>query len=304
VATPPAPPADADAAVAEAMERFADANTLFERGDHRGALAELQRVYALLEGRENQYIVLFNLGRVYEELHRYDLAVDRYAAYLRLSPADAENRPYADASLRALDRLLGVVSIRVDVPHAEVWIGQWQVGEAPGEVRVPAGVHQLELRRPGHETARRQIEVSARSRLELALSLPLLAESYAGLEPTAFVAVSIATGVAALAGGVLGGLALSSSADVEACGRQPGCTLDVAVRWQEVADLALGADLAFGTAGAFAVGAVVLLLLTNWGEPEVAAERGDAGLAGSRFVGRVAPVLTPSGGGLVTELRF
>ena len=113
-----------DAATAEAMERFADAQGLFDRGAHRGALAELQRVYELLEGSENQYIVLYNLGRVYEELHRYDLAFDTFQSYLDRSPPDAEDRSDTEASLRALERMLGTIAITVDVKHTDVWIGE------------------------------------------------------------------------------------------------------------------------------------------------------------------------------------
>ena len=41
-----------------------------------------ERIYELLEGHPNQFFVLYNLGRAYEELHRYDLAIQMYRRYL------------------------------------------------------------------------------------------------------------------------------------------------------------------------------------------------------------------------------
>lgn len=287
-----------DPALAEAMERFADANTFFERGDFRGALAEMQRVYELLEGHENQHFVLYNLGRVYEELHRYDLAVATFQRYLDESPPDAEDRADAEASLRALERLLGVVSITVDVEHAEVWIGEWQVGEAPGEIRVPSGVHVLELRAEGHETVRRQIEITARARLELTETMPVL-NDFRGLDPALFVTSTALAVIAAGVGAVLGGAALSMSQDAMACGTRPGCMLEnEAGRRSQISDFALGADVLFGTAGLFAITSVILIFVTDWGgRPEAAAAP-----AASAF--RLVPHAGPDGGGLVLDARF
>lgn len=286
-----------DPATAEAMERFADAQGLFDRGDHRGALAELQRVYELLEGSENQYIVLYNLGRVYEELHRYDLAFDTFQSYLDRSPADAEDRADTEASLRALERMLGTVAITVDVEHADVWIGEWQVGEAPGEIRVPSGVHQLEVRAEGHETVRQQIEVTARSRIEISITMPVLSD-FRGLTPALFVSSTVAAVLAAGVGAALGGVALSLSSDAEACGTRMGCVLDVAARRREISDFALGADILFGTAALFAITSVVLVFVTDWGGAPATADDGEP----SAFL--VLPVAGPDGAGVSLHVAF
>ena len=58
----------------------------------------MQRVYELLEGNENQYVVLYNLGRVYEELFQYDRAIEAYERYIAESPEDAADRADAQAS--------------------------------------------------------------------------------------------------------------------------------------------------------------------------------------------------------------
>jgi tetratricopeptide (TPR) repeat protein len=281
VAQDDAPSADAAEAEAEpaptpaeseAMERFADAQALFERGDHRGALAEMQRVYELLEGSPNQYVVLYNLGRVYEELHRYDLAVDTYQRFLDTAPEDASDRSDAEASLRALERLLGTVAISVNVDQAEVWIGDWQVGVAPGEIRVPSGVSVLEVRASGYETARMQLDVTARSHVDITITLAQLSDFH-GLDPSIFITTTVLAAAAGIAGGVLGGMALSLHDDAEACRTRVGCVIDVAGRRQSISDFALAADVMYGTAGLFAVTSVVLAFLTDWGGHPAASDQ-------------------------------
>lgn len=277
--------------VAEAMERFADANAMFERGDRSGALAEMLRVYELLEGNENQYVVLYNLGRVYEELFQYDRALELYQRYLDESPADADDRADAQASLRALERLLGTIVITTNATGAEVWIGDQQVGAAPGELRIASGHHVLELRAPGFEPSRREIDVAARARVEVDVQLAALSD-YHGVTPVVFISTTVAA-VAALGVAIgLGVNALALSNDATACGTTPHCTLDTTARRQTIRDFSLAADVTYGIAGLFAVTSVVLAFLTDWGGHGEAAPTAPSAR------------LTPTLGGLVVDGTF
>ncbi len=251
---------------AEALERFEAARALYDRGDYRAVIAEFQRVYELLEGHPQRPVVLFNLARTYEELHRYDRAGELYRRYLEEAGEDAPNRADVEASLRTLDRLLGTVSLVVDGPErAEVWLGEWQVGEAPGEVRIPGGRHMLELRASGYETARREIEVTARGRIELTIALSALSPPSRGLSPALFAASSaIAVASLIVASGV-GGHALALHDDAERCAVTTGCRLDTPERRAEIETMALTADVLFASAGVFAVASVVLFFFTDWG---------------------------------------
>lgn len=282
--------------VAEAMQRFADANAMFERGDRSGALAEMLRVYELLEGNENQYVVLYNLGRVYEELFQYDRALELYQRYLDTSPEDAEDRADAQASLRALERLLGTIVVTTNATGAEVWIGDQQVGTAPGELRIASGHHVLELRAQGFEPSRREIDVAARARVELDIQLAALSD-YHGITPVVFVSTTVATVVALGVAIGLGANALALSNDAAACGTRTGCSFPegTAGRRQTIADFSLAADVTYGVAGLFGVTSVILAFLTDWGG------HADAPAAASS-----APTarLLPSIGGLVLDGTF
>lgn len=277
---------------AEAIERFADAQAMFERGDHLGALAEMERIYQLLEGTPNQYVVLYNLGRVYEELFQYDRAVQLYQRYLADAPADATDRADAEASLRALERLLGTIVVRTNGEGVHVWIGESDVGTAPGELRVSAGHQVLELRAEGFESVRREIDVVARQRLELDLPMHRLSD-FRGLDPAVLVGVGVSTGVVLIAGIVVGSIALVTSNDAGACVDRVGCSVDVPATRRTIQTEAITADVLYGTAGALAVTSIVLAFLTDF--------RGDGDVGPP---GRPTARVLPAAGGLVVDGRF
>ena len=279
--------------VAEAMQRFADANALFERGDRSGALAEMLRVYELLECNESQYIVLYNLGRVYEELFQYDRALELYQRYLDTAPADASDRPDAQASLRALERLLGTLVITTNAPSATVWIGEQEVGTAPGELRIAAGHHALELRAEGYEPVRREIDLAARSRIEIDVQMAQLSD-YHGVTPIVFISTTSAAVVALGVAIGLGVNALTMSQHGESCGTTPMCSLPggTDAYRQSIRDFSLAADVTYGVAGLFAVTSVVLAFLTDWGGHESASPTATT----ARF--------TPTLGGGVLDVTF
>jgi hypothetical protein len=294
----------------EAMERFEGAQALFDRGDYNAALAEFQRIYDLLEGHSNRYFVLFNLARSYEELHRYDRAIELYQRYLEEGGSEADGRADVEASLRALERLLGTVAVTLtgipeDVEEpvvADVWIGDYQVGTAPGEVRVPGGQHVLEIRARGYETVRQQIEVASRQRIEVSIALSRLSD-YRGITPVVFITTTAVAVLAAGAGFGLGGHAMSLSADAESClgPTRPGCRLDTMARQQEIQTVTLAADVLFATAGVFAITSVVLAFLTDWGGVSTGEADGEASATPSAML---LPVIGPSEAGATLSVRF
>lgn len=288
-----APPEDPEAAArhAEALSRFDDAAVLFERGDFQGALAEMTLVYELLAGRADQYVAFYNLGRIYEELHRYDRAIELYERYLAESPTDGPDRPDAEASLRRLERLLGTLVVTSTV-SAEVWIGDALVGEAPGEIRIAAGAHVLELRASGYEPFRREIEVAARTRVEIDATLVRLSDVH-GISPAFFVAAA-STALVSLGIGLGLGIHASNLHRTGQCLERDTCPeLDPDAAMREIRDFALGADLLYGASVLFAVTGVVLGFVTDWG-----------GRPSDETALLVLPVVTPTGASLSIAGRF
>lgn len=262
-AAEPATPTDAEARRAEAGARFDDATALFERGDYAGALAEMATVYHLLEGAPDRYLLLYNLGHLYETLHRYDRAVALYRQYLDEAPAEAPDRAGAEASLGALERFLGTIAVEVDVP-CELWIGGERIGDAPGEVSFAAGSHTVELRADGYETYRTEIVLNARDRVAVRTAMRRIGDVQ-GVSPV-FFAVSAGVAVAALAVGIgFGAHALSvhDSAISRGCGTTDACG-DPAAQMASIRLETGVADAMYGTAGVLAVVSVVLAFVTDW----------------------------------------
>lgn len=286
-ATPSAP---TDPRIAEALARFDDAEALHERGDFSGALAEMALVYSLLEEADDRYVLLFNLGRLYEAMHRYDRAVELYQRYLDEAPPDGADRADAEASLRALDRFLGTLVVEVNVP-AELWIGGELVGAAPGEVRFSAGTHAVELRAEGYETFRAEVRVNARERAGVSATLRAIGDVQ-GISPAFFAA---STGVAAVALGVgvgfgIHALSIRDGALAMGCATTDACGDPEALRGR-IRDAALVTDVLYGTALLFAVTSVVLAFVTDWGGAN------EASVA-------LLPSVGPGGGGLSVAGRF
>ncbi len=260
-ASPPEDAAPADPRLDEARDRQARGRALLDAGDANGALAEFEAVYTLLEGHPRRFMALANIGRAHQTLGQYDRAMTYYERYLEEGGPDAEDRAAVQAAIDALASLLGTVTITTNVPEAEVWIDNRRVGAAPGDVRVPGGVHALELRAAGHAPSRREVEVVARRSLAIAIELEPIGEG-GGVDPAFFFAglgVTGATGAVAL---TIGGLFLARQAETSdriADGTAATSDLDAE------RELALVADVLFGVTGALAVATVVLGVVADWG---------------------------------------
>ena len=79
----------------ETRQRFELGQQAFERGDFAVALAEWERVYALMEGHPRRAFLLYNMARAHEELGRSAQALGLYERFLAEAGEDAPNRAEA-----------------------------------------------------------------------------------------------------------------------------------------------------------------------------------------------------------------
>lgn len=268
----------------EARERFLTGVALARAGNCEGALAELRASLEIVE-RPN---TLYNAARCYEELFRYDLAVQSYERYLVIAPSDESERAAVEATMRSLRNLLGTIVVRSNVP-AQVWIGDRVVGEAPGEVLVPGGRHALELRADGFIPVRREVEVAGRRSVEVTLELEraevnvtnvdnrtVQVTEEGGAPPAVFytgVGLTVAAGIVAAA---FGGKALSERGRTEDL--SPFDREGIARGNERARDAALLTDVFLGVTGALAITTVVLFFLTDFDGDEEQATRSEARL--------------------------
>jgi hypothetical protein len=69
-------------------------------------------------------------------------------------------------------RPTGVLTIHVDVPSAEVLVDQQNIGKAPVQITLPAGMHRIMAQKPGFVPAVHKVHVAAGAEAEIRLTLP------------------------------------------------------------------------------------------------------------------------------------
>lgn len=283
-ASAPAPEPEPAPPSADARERIEQAEALFAAESYEASIVEYERAYELLGGHPLQYYMLFNIGQAHERLFRYDAAIRNYQRYLEEGGPDAADRPQVQATLNALEGLLGQVVVRTNVLRAELWIDGARVGDAPAEVRVTGGRHTIELRAAGFSSGQDEFVLAAREVTEVRIELDELAS---GLHPAFF---GIAAGATLVSAAVLAGFGISA---LRKHNETSALLLDPATEhaalqedFEEAQSRALVADVFLGVTAALAAASIVLLLFTDFGDDEEN-ERPELGVA-----------VTPEGGAL------
>jgi hypothetical protein len=263
------PPALSEEQRAEARAALGRGNELFARSNFEAALTEFQRVYELLSSRPNRYIALFNIARCYERLFRYDQAIEFYQRFLSEAPPDDPDRVGATATVGALEGLLGTLEIESNVVNAQVWIDDRQVSEQVRTIRIPGGVHVVELRARGFAPSRQQLSLPARTQRSLQFRLERL-NVRRGLSPAFFGAVTGLTVVSAITTSVLGAQVLSIRAEVDRLSRSPRVEDQLMVgqdQRDQIRTFAVATDIMLSVTVVSAVAATLLGVATEWRRP-------------------------------------
>jgi tetratricopeptide (TPR) repeat protein len=249
--------------VAEANQRVEEGERLFEAGDFDGALAQFEQAYHVIGEHPNRYLVLYNIGQAHERRFRYDLAMEYYRRYLTEGGSSAPDRAEVESTVARLEGLLGTIEVSVNVPRAEVWMDDRQIGDAPGAVLVPGGRHVIEVRATGHGPERREVQIAPRTTISESFTLT---RTDSALDPLYFTLATAATGVLGLAAGGFGIAVLLVRQDIDQ--RLADDALRYSVTDATVAELqayGLATDILFGAALLFGATAIVLALLTDFG---------------------------------------
>jgi tetratricopeptide (TPR) repeat protein len=207
----------------------------YEAHDANTAIAALERAYAMRPVPR----LLFNLGRAHDQRGDPATAADYYRRFLATSP-DPQTAAIAQEALGIAERQLA---------RAAEERRQREAAEAAERERA------LEAARAQAALAEQQ-RLEAERRRQAALTRPR--------RVTTPVAVAWgAAGVAAVAGGLLGGLALAARSDFDA-DRSGDARYDASSRGEA---FSLGADVAFGAAVAAGVTGLVLFFTQDTSLP-------------------------------------
>ena len=287
-------PQPGDEATERAREHYQRGVQFYRTGDDKLALVEFRRAYEL----SKNYRILFNIGRVNQQLNQYADALTVLERYLHDGGDDipAERRLQVQGELDELRRKTAQIAIVVNVPGADLRIDGVPIGRSPTQalIRVDAGDHHVEARRSGYQSAGRVVTVAgrdiARVSLALARNKPVVAPRptptpSAPPEPPSTTPLWIgwvSTGAFAAGAGVMGGLAASRANELEALRDSPTSSgSDRETVADQARRYAIAADVL--TAAAVVAGGTSLFLSLSRGDSsrEVATPSTRAGLCGT-----------------------
>jgi hypothetical protein len=161
----------ADSLNGDAKAAFDSANILIENQDFVGASTKLGQAYALSKDPR----LLFNMAICEKNLHHYA----RMQTLLKQYEIDAGtrltagNREKVEDALRAINNLVGTVTIEAPEPGAAVAIDGASMGTTPlsGPVALDLGAHTLTVRKEGFEPFQKPLDVVGGSGLTVTATL-------------------------------------------------------------------------------------------------------------------------------------
>lgn len=308
---------------AQARELYAAGQAHFQAGEYQAALDAYQQTFQTVPNPQ----VLLAISLAQERLGHPEEARATLERYLILRP-DAPDRAAVETRIAALPAATtGTVHVTCTPSGASIELDGHAIGTGTAETTTAPGSHELRVSLAGHDPITRQIDVTAGHRIDLELALVAQAAAptedtavastdeggEGGLEsaddvfgssdaeggeeesseaststtdatptdPSVGVWVTTAiAGVALVTGTVFGFLALSKQSDFDA--------MPTASTANDGEAFALVADLAFATAAAAGITAIVLYATERPPQPP---EGGSASI-------QVLPIASPTGGGV------
>ncbi len=160
----------------EARAHFERGLTLANLNDYGGALAEFERSYEM----SRRPSVLYNMGSMYQALHRYGDAVRTIERFLHeATTITPQRRAEVERGLARLRSLIGYVVFDGAAPGTTLTVD----GEPATltSISVPfaigPGRHEIEARAPGRETARVRVVLASGETRHVALVMPAVSST-------------------------------------------------------------------------------------------------------------------------------
>ncbi len=252
--------------IARARESFDRGLELFERGEHRAALAEFERAHDLAPS----FRIFYNIGLVNVALGDAAAALSAFQRYLREGQArvPVERREEVEREIAKLSQRAAALIIDVDRAQAAIAVDGKPLGTSPlaGRIWLNPGRHRVSVE-SGGKRREQEVELAAGDDRVLRLELDEQAPStppapspapapqaeqpadQGGESRVPWLAWGV-TGALAVGTGVTGGLALSAHGEEQELQQKDGVTkseLEDArsnvERWALVSDVLLAATV-------------------------------------------------------------
>jgi tetratricopeptide (TPR) repeat protein len=144
----------------EARARFARGIELFDDKEFERALVEFERSYEL----SSSYRVLYNIGRVNMELHRYARAVKAFERYLADGGEEIPETRAEDVKrdLKTARARTAKLLVRVKQPESEISVDEAPLATSPMDVPalVDSGSRRINVRKQGFQEASRLVTLA------------------------------------------------------------------------------------------------------------------------------------------------
>ncbi len=167
---PAAAPTATSSMEEEARARVKRGLELYDEGDYKLALIELERAYEILPS----YKILYNLAQIHAQLGQYAKAHDALTRYLAEGGTEIppERRAEVEADLASFVKRIASITIETNVAGAEIMIDDRPVGTAPlAKLHVDAGSVRVAASKPGYVTVTRVITLAGGDETSVRLDL-------------------------------------------------------------------------------------------------------------------------------------
>jgi len=257
-------PPEADPGIAEARRRYAQGAEFYRRGRYAEAVAEFTEAYS----RWQNPTILYALGQAYEGLSDVNRAIETFRRYLETSPPDDARRAEVTAKIEELERLLATLHIQCNV-LASIYVDGEMHGEAPGDLRLATGRHEIELRAEGFESQSQTLTIAGGTERTLSFHLEPVPVStttqvvrvernrFRFPKPVFFTAVGV-TGAGLVTWGSLAIVTIVRANDYNDDVDRTNLEL------QQARDIARASNVALGVTGGAAAVTAVIGVLTQW----------------------------------------
>ena len=279
-AAPRASTASKPSASNEAKARFDRGVALFDDGDYSAALIEFERAYELAPN----FRVLYNMGKVEEQLQRYPAAIRSFERYLGEGGKDVpvKRRAEVEREIRRLRERLATIAIEGKPLGAMVFVDDVAFGSLPlaEPLVVSSGRRKIELRGDGGVLVGKTVDVAGGDSIRVELvAEPPRPVVQPRMSPIAK-AVWIGSGVAAAGALATGAFALRENADRrDALGALGLTSSELASKNGAVRTFALSTDV-LGAAAILGSGvALYLTLRPSTASAEVGLTLGPRGIS-------------------------
>jgi tetratricopeptide (TPR) repeat protein len=255
-ASPSTPAAPEDPAVEEARAHYNRGIALFNDGDYKLALIEIQRSYEM----SHNWRILYNLGQVDLQLNRYAEAMSTLERYLHEGGTEVPQQHQVDVArqLAALRDRTAHITITTNVPGVDISIDDTSVGTTPlpPNMLVDAGTHKITATKADFRTSFKNVTLVGMEQQSVVLNLTREAVAWrpAQASPPNYVWVGWVTTGALTVGAVTTGLlAYNASNQANDLRHQMGIASDAIPNelstekaWGLAADILTGAAIAAG----------------------------------------------------------